>query len=137
MKMIAALRGIPNRITLGMTALALTALTASEADAQTTAGTVATQVGTSVQSMGNLLLSGCFLAGVGCAGSGILKIKKAADSDGRDSYGPGAWRLGVGGALVGIPPLTAALRGTLFGTNTASAQYNTMNFGSGSGTGAQ
>ena len=138
MKTITALWGIQGRLSAGFAVMAASLLSATDASAQASAGKIANTVTGNVQSIGNLLLSGSFLAGVGFAGAGLLKVKKAADSDGRDPYGPGLWRLGVGGALVGLPALTAAMRGTLFGTGTDTVAASTMTFSTvgSSGTGA-
>lgn len=90
-----------------------------EAAAQQSAGAIANQASQSLTGLGNLLLGGAFLGGVGLCGAGLLKVKKAADSDGREPYGPGIWRLGVGGGLVALPSLSGAMRGTLFDNTTA------------------
>ena len=129
LKTITLFQGIPARFTAGFAVVAAGLLSATEASAQAaSAGKIADTVSTNIQSVGNLLLSGSFLAGVGFAGAGLLKVKKAADSDGRDPYGPGLWRLGVGGALVGLPALTAAMKGTLFTGAEAAPVISVMNF---------
>ena len=109
---------IRNRLNVSLMTAMATVLATGEASAQSSVGTIANTAGTSLQGMGDLLLGGAFLGGLGFVGAGLLKMKKAADSDGRDPYGPGIWRLGVGGALVALPVLTNAMQGTLFSSKT-------------------
>ena len=123
------LNSLKNRLAL-TSGIAMASLFAASDAQASSAATIANTVSGNIQSVGNLLLSGSFLAGVGFAGAGLLKVKKAADSDGRDPYGPGLWRLGVGGALVGLPALTAAMKGTLF-TSDVAPTVSTMTFSTG------
>ncbi len=108
---------LQTRALAALTVAALTGLS-GEAAAQSSAGGIANTVSNSLTGMGNLLLGGAFLGGVALCGAGLLKVKEVSDSDGRDSYGPAIWRLGVGGGLVALPALSGAMSGTLFGGST-------------------
>ena len=106
------------------TFIALASIGSAHAEAGPNSGSgfgiarMATNAGGNLDGLGKFLLGGAFLGGVGIAGTGIMKIKKAADSEGRESYAPGVMRLGVGGALVGLPMITKYMSDTLYGNDT-------------------
>jgi hypothetical protein len=91
-------------------------------------GTMAQTVNDQISSMGTLLLGGSFLGGVGIVGSGLMKLKAAADSQGREPYGPGLWRLGVGGGLVALPTFSATFRDTFTGGNNGTVVVGNATF---------
>ena len=96
-------------------------LFASHANAQGTGnlGAVATTISGSFSGVGNMMLGGAFLGGVGLCGAGLMKLKAAADSQGRDAkYSDGMWRLGIGAGLVALPAVTNIMKGTILGSNT-------------------
>jgi hypothetical protein len=102
-------------------------LFASSAHAQTTsassgnAGGIATTIAGSFSGVGNMMLGGAFLGGVGLCGAGLLKLKTAADSQGRDAkYSDGIWRLGIGAGLVALPAVTNVMKTTVMGTNSTN-----------------
>lgn len=91
------------------------AITANSASASTgSLGGMFTTVQTSFTGIGNLLLGGAFLGGIGLCGAGLMKLKAAADNQGRDPhYSEGIIRLAVGGALCALPAVTAVMTGTM------------------------
>jgi hypothetical protein len=102
----------------------LTAMASAAAHAQVAGttggfGTVADTVNGQLNSVGKLLLGGSFLGGIGFVGHGLVKLKTANDSQGRDAkYADGIWRLAVGGGLVALPTMASMGKTSLFGTNT-------------------
>jgi hypothetical protein len=111
----------------GVLAAAAAALAPSAAGAQGV-GTMAQTVNGQISSLGTLLLGGSFLTGVGMCGAGLMKLKAAADSQGREPYGPGLWRLGVGGGLVALPTFSATFRDTFTGGNNNSVAVGSATF---------
>jgi hypothetical protein len=100
----------------------LTAMASAAAHAQTTGGfgTVADTVNGQLNSVGKLLLGSSFLGGIGFVGHGLVKLKTANDSQGKDAkYADGIWRLAVGGGLVALPTMALMGETSIFGTNTA------------------
>jgi hypothetical protein len=91
-------------------------------------GTMAQTVNGQISSLGTLLLGGSFLGGVGLCGAGLMKLKAAADSQGREPYGPGLWRLGVGGGLVALPTFSATFRDTFTGGNNGTVAVGNATF---------
>jgi hypothetical protein len=91
-------------------------------------GTMANTVDGQIGSFGKLLLAGSFLGGVGFCGHGLMKLKAAADSQGREPYGPGLWRIGVGAGLVGLPTFTSVFNGTFTNGTTDSIGVGTATF---------
>lgn len=69
----------------------------------------------------DILAAGSLVGGIALCGAGLYKIKVAADSQGREPYGPGLWRLGVGGALTALPYLTSTGQETVLGQNASGA----------------
>jgi hypothetical protein len=108
-------------------ATVVTAVAPAAASAQGV-GTMANTVNGQLGSMGTLLLGGCFLSGVGLCGAGLMKLKAAADSQGREPYGPGLWRLGVGGGLVALPTFSATFRDTFTGGNNGTVAVGNATF---------
>lgn len=92
---------------------------ATGANAQTTQGIggVATMFNSNLMTLGQTVMGVSFLAGLGFVGAGLMKLKSAADSQGREPYGPGLWRLGVGAGLVGLPAMAAIIRDTATGSS--------------------
>ncbi len=109
-------------VTVGTTALS------AAANAQGGIGGMATTVDGQFSALGKALLGGAFLGGVGLAGAGLIKLKAAADSAGREPYGPGVWRLAVGGGLVALPFMTGAFRDTFTGGSTTPLAGGTATF---------
>lgn len=74
------------------------------------------QTQTSFTGIGNLILGGAFLSGIAVSASGLMKLKAAADSQGRDPhYSDGLIRLAVGAALCSLPNIMSITRGTITG----------------------
>ena len=93
---------------LAMSTVGLAALSSGTAHAATgrTFGDAATMVNTSFGSMGQMVLGGSMVAGLGLSGAGLLKLKAAADSGGQQvKYSEGLWRIGVGAGLVALPTI--------------------------------
>jgi hypothetical protein len=94
-------------------ALSVTASSA-EADEGQTLGLISTDLLKQLAEMGKLMVAGAMLVGIVMLGSGLMKLKQAAESQGvQTRYSEGMWRLGVGAALIGIPALANVLTGTL------------------------
>ena len=72
------------------------------------------QTQTSFTGVGNLILGGSFLSGIFISATGLMKLKAAADSQGRDPhYSDGLIRLAVGAALCSLPAIIGVMTGTL------------------------
>jgi hypothetical protein len=91
-------------------------------------GNMANVVNGNVGGVGKLLLDGSFLGGLGLAGAGLMNLKKAADSQGRESYGPGMWRCAIGAGLVALPTFSQTFRDTFTGGTGASLNVQTATF---------
>jgi hypothetical protein len=86
----------------------------------TTFGSMAGTYATQINSVAHLLIIVAFLAGLGLVFFGLMKLKKASDSAGRDSYMPGIVSIAIGGLAVGLPALLGVGYATMFngsGTN--------------------
>jgi hypothetical protein len=118
------MRNILRRISnapIRLMALASSAImVATTADAQAASiGTLADQVKTNFQQIGNFGIAGGFLGGVFMSATGLMKLKAASDDGGqRVKYSEGMWRLGVGACLCGLPAVTGTGVGTFFGSGT-------------------
>ena len=98
----------------------------------TTVGGMSQSVQSQLQSVGNLVVAGSFLGGLGLATAGLFKLKAAADSGGQQvKYSEGMWRLAVGGGLVAIPAVVNVGKNTLFGTNNNAPTMGTISIGGG------
>ena len=71
--------------------------------------------------MGKTVIGVSMLGGLGLVGAGLLKLKAASDSAGREPYGPGIWRLGAGAGLVGLTTMTGIFTDTATGGAPTSA----------------
>jgi hypothetical protein len=92
----------------------------AQAQTSTTFGSMAGTYATQINSVANLLVIVAFLAGLGLVFFGLMKLKKASDSAGRDSYMPGIVSIAIGGLAVGLPALLGIGYATMFngsGTN--------------------
>ena len=109
------------------------ATASTEVHAQaTTIGGMSTSVQSQLQSVGNLVVAGSFLGGLGLAAAGLFKLKAAADSGGQQvKYSEGMWRLAVGGGLVAIPAVVNVGANTLFGSNNTAPTMGTISIGGG------
>jgi hypothetical protein len=69
-----------------------------------------------------------FLGGVGVGGSGLMKLKQAAETQGQQvKYSDGMWRVAVGAGLIAIPAVLTTLNTTFFGSpNAGTAQVGTI-----------
>lgn len=72
-----------------------------------------------VLNIGSLAVAGAMLVGLFFLASGLMKLKKAAESDGRESYSGGLWRIVVGTGLVAIPAFTGGLTELFLGSTQA------------------
>lgn len=113
-----------------MAAVSAAAMMAGEAHAQDVGiGRVANSFNNQMDTMGKTVLGVSFLAGLGFVGAGLLKLKAAADSQGREPYGPGIWRMGAGAGLVGLPAMAGIFRDTATGgENNINVQTGTATF---------
>ena len=67
----------------------------------------------SVSAFVQLGVAGFFMLGLFLFGAGFVKLKQAADDQGRQTkYSDGAWRLGVGAGLMAVKPVLEAVLGT-------------------------
>jgi len=94
-------------------------------------GQVAQNVSATFNNIGQVILGGMFLAGVGVGGAGLLKLKQAAETQGQQvKYSDGMWRVAVGAGLIAIPAVLTTLNTTFFGSpNAGTAQVGTLNVG--------
>ena len=111
---------LPYRLmALGTVAAMSTIGEAAAAGAGQTIGTQATSLNEQTKSVGQLVTTGMFVGGLTMVGLGLMKLKAAADSQGREPYGPGVWRLGAGAGLAGLPLFTNIFRDSLTGGSDA------------------
>lgn len=111
MKLFSKVRNAP----IAMAAAMTTVLWAAEAkaDANNVGGMADTVLG-QMNSVGKLVVGGAFLLGLGLFATGLLRLKKAADTQGQQvAYSDGIWRLGVGACLLAIPFLTGVASSSL------------------------
>ena len=85
-------------------------------------GGVACSINDNFSGLGDMLLGGSFLGGVGFVGAGLLKLKEASQQ-GQAKYSDGVWRLGVGSALIALPTMATVGKSSLF-QNSASGNLN-------------
>jgi len=103
----------------------LAAATVSAASTEAMAGSenlggVADNLITQASSVGKLIVAGSFIGGLVMLGTGLMKLKQAAEDPRSTKYSEGLWRVGVGAALVAIPTFTGLLTNT-FGMGDAPA----------------
>lgn len=80
-----------------------------------TIGGIADKAKGQISQVGQFVVGGAVLIGVGFVAAGLMKLKQAADTQGQQvKYGEGIWRLVVGAGLVAVPALTGIL-GASFG----------------------
>ena len=118
MKFLANHGGAVSRV-LAATA-AMTAVS-GQAHAGSGVGGVAGVFNQGLDSMGKTVIGVSMLGGLGLVGAGLLKLKAASDSAGREPYGPGIWRLGAGAGLVGLTTMTGIFTDTATGGAPTSA----------------
>lgn len=93
-----------------LAAVATVALFADTASAQDNIGTVAGNVRDQLGNVGKLMVAGGFVGGLVMLASGLMKLKQAADNQGKNpSYSEGMWRVAVGAGLVAIPAFSGLL----------------------------
>jgi len=107
----------PYRLLAVVTAAALADATAAHAATGSGIGGVATAFNTGLSDMGKTVLGGSVLGGLTLVGSGLIKLKTAADSQGREPFSPGLWRLGAGAGLTGLPAMANIFETTATGGN--------------------
>ena len=122
---------LPYRLMALGTAAAMASVgEASAAGSGNTIGTQATSLNEQTQAVGQLVTTGMFVGGLTLVGMGLMKLKAAADSQGREPYGPGVWRLGAGAGLAGLPLFTNIFRDSLTGGSDAgTTNRGTVGFG--------
>lgn len=109
-KLFSSIANAPFRLMAGV---AVGTLVSGTASAQQSMGGMAVTVRSQLGEVGNLVVAGAFLAGLGLTGAGLFKLKAAADSQGQQvKYSEGLWRLGVGAGLVALPAITGVGVGT-------------------------
>jgi len=94
-------------------AAATVSVTATEANAQQTAGDVAQNLIDQAGAVGKLVVAGTFIGGLVMLGTGLMKLKAAAENPNQTKYSEGLWRCGVGAAMVAIPAFSGTLSATL------------------------
>lgn len=101
MKLISKLRDLPIATAAAITVFAMS--TEAKAEAANVGGmadTITTQVG----SVGRAAIAGMFLGGIAFLGTGLMRLKKASESQGQQvPYSDGLWRIGLGAALMSVP----------------------------------
>jgi len=100
-------------------AAATVSLAATEAMAEGAGGGDGKSVGAIAEGLvgqmgniGRLVVGGAFVGGLVMLGTGLMKLKAAAEDPRSTKYSEGLWRVGVGAALVAIPAFTGVLSQT-------------------------
>jgi len=66
-----------------------------------------------IGNIGKLFTAGAFAGGILMLGSGLMKLKQAAETQGQQvKYSEGMWRVGVGAGLIAIPAFGGMLTST-------------------------
>jgi len=113
-KMIAKIGNAP----YALLAAATVSLSATESNAQAaSAGKIAEGLTTQAGNIGKLVVAGTFIGGLVMLGTGLMKLKQAAENPNQTKYSEGLWRCGVGAAMVAIPAFSGTL-GSTFGWET-------------------
>jgi len=94
-------------------ASATVAMASTGARAEGNVGDVADNLITQASSVGKLIVAGSFIGGLVMLGTGLMKLKQAAENPNQTKYSEGIWRVAVGAALVAIPAFTGTLSETL------------------------
>ena len=93
--------------------ITMAAIPATNANASTTVGTAAENLGAQAGQIGKLITAGAFVGGIVMLASGLMKLKQAAETQGQQvKYSEGMWRVGVGAGLVAIPAFGGMLTNT-------------------------
>ena len=109
-KLIRKMRDLPYVIGASIT---MAAIPATNANASTTVGTAAENLGAQAGQIGKLITAGAFVGGIVMLASGLMKLKQAAETQGQQvKYSEGMWRVGVGAGLVAIPAFGGMLTNT-------------------------
>ncbi len=94
-------------------AITVALMSAESAVAANTVGDAAQKLNTQAGQIGKLMVAGSFVGGIVMLGSGLMKLKQAADTQGNQvKYSEGMWRVGVGAGLVAIPAFGGMLTET-------------------------
>jgi len=93
------------------------AATEAEAASGDSIGTIAGDLITQAGQVGKLVVAGTFIGGLVMLGTGLMKLKQAAENPNQTKYSEGLWRCGVGAAMVAIPAFSGTL-GSTFGWET-------------------
>nr|WP_250807117.1 hypothetical protein [Neorhizobium tomejilense] len=98
-----------------MAAVTVASMAASPAHAITPdVGDVADNLLGQLGSIGKLMVAGSMVGGIVMLGSGLMKLKQAADTQGNQvKYSEGLWRVGVGAGLVGLPAFASMATNTV------------------------
>lgn len=105
-------RDLPYAIMAGA---AVAAMTADRAAAANDIGTISDRVLNMMGSVGKLIVAGSFVGGIVLLGTGLMKLKAAAENQGQAKYSEGVWRVVVGAGLIAIPTFSGVLQQTIFG----------------------
>jgi hypothetical protein len=105
----------PYRLLAAVTVAALADATVAHAATGSGIGGVAATFNTGLSNMGKTVLGGSVLGGLTLVGSGLIKLKTAADSQGKEPFSPGLWRLGAGAGLTGLPAMANIFEATATG----------------------
>lgn len=118
-KIISKIRDLPYAI-----AAAVTVATMAPAEANAngnTVGTIADGLMGQISSVGKAATAISVVGGIILVGTGLLKLKQASDSQGRDAkWSDGLIRCVVGGGLIFIPAVTGSLGATFGWTDGAT-----------------
>ncbi len=99
-------------LTTSVLAIAGTSAAAQDGGGQTL-GSTADLITGQLGSIGTLVMSAAFVAGVFFAGVGLMRLKAAVDTQGQQvKYGEGLWRLGLGAGLVALPAVIGIMAGS-------------------------
>lgn len=92
-------------------------------------GTIASNIESTFQNVGNLVIGASFLGGVGLTTNGLFMLKKASESQGQVPYTQPLIRIGVGAGLAAVPAVVGVGVGTLWnGSETSSPTMQSSTF---------
>ncbi len=87
---------------------------------------IATNITTNIQSLPGLLAAVCYIMGLIFAALGVLKIKDHVENPSQTQLKDGAIRLAIGGALFGLPIITASMQSLIANNNSDAIMGNNL-----------
>lgn len=98
-----------------LAAAAVSVAATEEAAAANDIGTISERILNMMSNVGKLIVAGSFVGGIVLLGTGLMKLKTAAENPNQAKYSEGIWRVVVGAGLIAIPTFSGTLQQTIFG----------------------